>query len=225
VLENFQTTMKQVISEQAAFTMARMMQGPVDFGTAKGLRGRLGALEMGGKTGTTNDRADAWFLGYTPQLLAGAWIGCDARFIHLESGLGDGGRAAAPIWEAFFQKVYADKTLGIDKNARFVQPENMNNQQNMDYSPLTDLTLPPGAEGADQGNGGASGYEINFEKDTSHVPVESILTPEEKKILKDAANPNRKEEVKPTQKQATEPEKKRKNIFQRIFGGKEKRPN
>jgi penicillin-binding protein 1A len=58
VLESFQTSMKQVISESAAYTMCRMLQGPVDMGTAKGLRARLGALEMGGKTGTTNDNAD-----------------------------------------------------------------------------------------------------------------------------------------------------------------------
>ena len=186
VLESFQTNMKQVISEQAAYTMVRMMQGPVDFGTAAGLRGRLGASEMGGKTGTTNVRADAWFMGYTPQLLAGTWIGCDARFIHLESGLGDGGKAAAPIWEYFFQKVYADKTLGIEKTARFQQPENMNTQALQDYNDFQDKTLQPGAEGSDQGNGGANDY-INFEKDTAHVPVESTLTPEEKKVLNEAA--------------------------------------
>ena len=70
---------------------------------------------MGGKTGTTNDNADAWFMGYTPQLLAGVWIGCDDRFIRIESAGGYGGAAARPIWEAFFKKVYADKTLGIRK--------------------------------------------------------------------------------------------------------------
>ena len=113
LLENFSTKTNQVISEASAYTMCKMMQGPVDIGTAAGLRTRLGAAEMGGKTGTTNDNSDAWFLGYTPQLLAGAWIGCDNRFISLEGGLGYGGRAAMPIWEYFFQKVYADKTLGI----------------------------------------------------------------------------------------------------------------
>ena len=222
VLESFQTNMKQVISEQAAYTMVRMMQGPVDFGTAAGLRGRLGASEMGGKTGTTNDRADAWFMGYTPQLLAGTWIGCDARFIHLESGLGDGGKAAAPIWEYFFQKVYADKTLGIEKTARFQQPENMNTQALQDYNDFQDKTLQPGAEGSDQGNGGANDY-INFEKDTAHVPVESTLTPEEKKVLNEAAKPAKKEEERATDKQPMEPPKKKKNIFQRIFGSKDKK--
>ncbi len=226
VLESFQTNMKQVISEQAAYTMVKMMQGPVDFGTAAGLRGRLGAAEMGGKTGTTNDNSDAWFIGYSPQLLAGTWIGCDDRFIRLEGGLGYGGRAAMPIWEYFFQKVYADKTLGIEKDARFLQPENMDNRMLMDWDPFIEKNPPPGAEGSDQGNGGAGDY-INFDKDTSHVPIESTLNPEEKKILNEATKPTKKEEVKPEDKipAAAPPEKKKKGFFQKLFGGKDKKNN
>jgi penicillin-binding protein 1A len=151
VLESFQTSMKQVISESAAYTMCRMLQGPVDMGTAKGLRARLGALEMGGKTGTTNDNADAWFMGFTPQLLAGTWIGCDDRFIRLEGGLGYGGQASRPIWEYFFQKVYADKTLGIERDAKFAQPEQMRNEALFDYMNIIDQTPPPGAEGRKPG--------------------------------------------------------------------------
>ena len=109
---DYSVNRKEAVSEVTAYKMARMMQGPVDKGTAAGLRDRLGAAEMGGKTGTTNDNADAWFMGYTPQLLAGAWVGFDDRFIRNE---GDGSRMARPIWEAFFKKVYADKTLGIDQ--------------------------------------------------------------------------------------------------------------
>ena len=220
VLQNFQTNMKQVISEQAAYTMVRMMQGPVDYGTAAGLRARLGAAEMGGKTGTTNDNSDAWFMGYTPQLLAGTWIGCDDRFIHLGGTLGQGGAAARPIWEYFFQKVYEDKTLGIDRSARFLQPENMNNETLMDYSPLIDKNPPPGAEGTDQGNGGAGDY-INFDKDTTHVPVESQLSPEEKKILNEASKPAKKDELNPADKQPAQPEKKKKGFFRKLFGPKD----
>ncbi|MEY5034345.1 MAG: hypothetical protein RL447_723, partial [Bacteroidota bacterium] len=72
---------EEVVSEATAYTMARMMQGAVDQGTAAGMRARVGALEMGGKTGTTNDNADAWFIGFTPQRLVGAWVGFDDRFI------------------------------------------------------------------------------------------------------------------------------------------------
>ena len=219
VLESFQTSMKQVISEQAAYTMARMMQGPVDFGTAAGLRGRIGAAEMGGKTGTTNDNSDAWFLGYTPQLLAGTWIGCDDRFIRLEGGLGYGGKAAMPIWEYFFQKVYADKTLGIDREATFMQPENMKNETQMDYYQDIEKNTPPGAEGTDQGNGGAGDY-INFDKDTVRVPVESKLSADEQKILNEASKPVKKEEIKEEKK--PEEEKKKKGFFGRLFGKKDK---
>jgi penicillin-binding protein 1A len=211
--------MKQVISEQAAYTMVKMMQGPVDYGTAHGLRERLGAAEMGGKTGTTNNNTDAWFLGYTPQLLAGSWIGCDNNFIRLGGMLGQGGAAARPIWEYFFQKVYDDKTLGIDRGARFLQPENMNNQLTMDYSPLISKNPPPGAEGANQGNGGANDY-INFDKDSSHVPVESSLSPEEKKILNEANKPSKRDEERPGDKQPPEPEKK-KGFFRKLFGRKD----
>jgi penicillin-binding protein 1A len=219
VLQTFQTSMKQVISEQAAYTMARMMQGPVDYGTAGGLRARLGAAEMGGKTGTTNNNTDAWFLGYTPQLMAGTWIGCDNNFIRLGGLLGQGGKAARPLWEYFFQKVYDDKTLGIDRNARFIQPENMNNQSMMDFEPIG-KTPSPGAEGEDQGNGDASAYgNLDFKKDTAHVPVESSLSPEEKKILNEANKPAKKDEEKPADKQPPQPEKKR-GLFRRLFGGK-----
>ena len=167
-----------------AYTMARMLQGPVDFGTAAGLRSRLGVAEMGGKTGTTNDNSDAWFLGFTPQLAAGVWIGCDNRFIRLEGGLGMGGQAARPIWEYFFKKAFQDKTLGLDKQAKFVQPENMRNEMLYDYMHITEQA-PPGAEGSDEANGGADAYFDNPE-DNSDVPVESKLSMDEQNILKEA---------------------------------------
>jgi penicillin-binding protein 1A len=128
---------KEVISEASAFYMNQMLQGTVTEGTAKGLMERLGASEMGGKTGTTNDNADAWYMGYTPQLLAGTWIGCDDRFIRLESGLGMGSQAARPIWEAFFRKVYADRKLGIQRDAVFNKPEGLFN--NTDSTVIREL--------------------------------------------------------------------------------------
>ncbi|MDR3712127.1 MAG: transglycosylase domain-containing protein [Puia sp.] len=157
LLDHFDTERKEVISPATAYTMARMMQGPVDVGTARGLRARLGIAEMGGKTGTTNDNSDFWFIGYTPQLLAGVWVGCDDRFIHLESRLDDGGHVARPIWEAFFSKVLDDKSLGIDRKARFVQPENMGKNQ-LSYQNIIDTTAAPGAQGNDLGNGKSGDY-------------------------------------------------------------------
>src|SRR6201999_2042950 len=134
VLADFSPQHKEVISQSTAYTMTRMMQGPVDFGTAAGLRQRLGLTEMGGKTGTTNDNSDCWFMGYTPQLLAGAWVGCDERFIHLDGISADGGHIARPIWEYFFAKTLADKSLGFDKSARFVKPDSLNANLQYDYN-------------------------------------------------------------------------------------------
>ena len=221
VLDRFDTERKEVISQATAYTMTRMMQGPVDFGTAAGLRNRLNIAEMGGKTGTTNDNSDAWFMGYTPQLMAGAWIGCDARFIHLESGLGYGAQAARPIWEYFFSKVLADKTLGIDRQAKFIQPENMRNEKMYDYMNLIDKTAPPGAEGADQGNGKANQY---LDTSAPTVPIDSRLSPDEQKILKEASTQktDKQGSVKITVTDADQkaPPKKKGGFFKRLFGGK-----
>lgn len=214
VLARFDTERKEVISQSTAYTMSRMMQGAVDFGTAAGLRGRLGVSEMGGKTGTTNDNSDAWFFGFTPQMLAGVWIGCDDRFIRLESGLGYGGAAARPIWEYFFQKAFGDKTLGLDKTAKFVQPENMKTQY-YDYYNIIDHTPPPGAEGEDVGNGGADAYLSK--PDTQNIPTESKEAMEEQKVLKEARDG--KNQVSPKDSAIPE-EKKKKGFFRRLFGGK-----
>lgn len=171
VLDNFNSKSKEVISQNTAYTMTRMMQGPVDFGTAKGLRERLGLAEMGGKTGTTNDNADTWFMGYTPQLLAGTWVGCDDRFIQLEGRSSDGGHIARPIWENFFHLALADKSLGLDKNARFIKPDSLNASLQYDYNNQYEKAPPPGAEGADQGNGSAEQYGDTTKTKSQNQPA------------------------------------------------------
>jgi len=222
VLARFDAERKEVISEVTAYTMAKMMQGPVDVGTAAGLRSRLGVAEMGGKTGTTNDNADAWFFGFTPQLLAGVWVGCDDRFIRLESGLGYGGQAARPVWEYFFQKAFADKTLGLDKQAMFVQPESLKQNLNLDYGQYLDLTPPPpGAEGEDVGNGKAGDYLISNDTNAPRVPVDSKLSQEEKDVKKEATNPKNNKDNKSDSAEDDKKEKK-KGFFRRLFGKKDK---
>jgi penicillin-binding protein 1A len=218
---DMQPQRKEVISQSTAYTMARMMQGPVDFGTAAGLRNRLGVAEMGGKTGTTNDNSDAWFMGYTPQLMAGVWIGCDARFIHLESGLGYGAQAARPIWEYFFAKTLADKTLGIDRQAKFIQPENLRKEMIDGYENSIEKTPPPGAEGANQGNGKANQY---LDTSAPTVPVDSKLSSDEQKVLREATTnkSNSQGSVRITVTDASKkPEpKKKEGFFKRLFGPK-----
>ncbi len=224
VLDQFDTERKEVINQNTAYTMCRMMQGPVDIGTARGLRERLGISEMGGKTGTTNDNTDAWFIGYTPQLLAGVWIGCDDQFIHMENNyLGQGAEAARPVWEYFFAKSLADNTLGLSRKAKFVQPENMKSDMMYDYMNIIDKTPPPGAEGDNQGNGNANQY---IDTSSPKIPVDSKLSGDEEKVLKEATKPGDKQgvvDVKVTDadKKQTEP-KKKPGFFKRLFGGKDK---
>ncbi len=215
---DYSVNRKEAVSEITAYNMTRMMQGTVDKGTAAGLRGRLGAAEMGGKTGTTNDNADGWFMGYTPQLLGGVWIGCDDRFIRIENNLGYGGRAAMPIWENFFKKVYADKTLGIDKDARFVEPQNLENGIGSSEEMPYEIDPDPGAEGEDQGVGTANDYTFT---DTIGAESEKVPLEENGKPVKEAPKTPEKKpsDNKPIGSPADEPKKK--GFLKRIFGKKE----
>lgn len=177
---DYSVNRREAISEATSYKMVRMMQGSVDRGTAAGLRNRLGAAEMGGKTGTTNENSDAWYMGYTPQLMAGVWVGCDDRFIRLNKNdaRGYGGYAAMPIWERFYRKVYADKKLGIEKDARFSKPADVDLEiKSDDLLDLIDAMPPPGAEGVDQGVGKESDFEI--------IRSNEYIGPESKPVVDD----------------------------------------
>ncbi len=138
LVKGFVSEQKEIISAGTAFKMVRMMQGVVDYGTAKRLRYRYNLSgEMAGKTGTTNKQADAWYIGYTPQLLAGAWVGCDDRFLRFRSeALGQGAAAALPIWAYFMKKVYADKNLDLDADVQFQKPEGYDDCNVLDETSL-----------------------------------------------------------------------------------------
>jgi penicillin-binding protein 1A len=124
LLENFVPERKEVINEKTAYKMIRMMQGTVLFGTGKRLKPGWNIKgECAGKTGTTNSESDAWFIGYTPQLLAGAWVGCDDKFIGV--GLGEGAKAAMPIWGEFFKQVQASNKLKYATIEQFEKPLSM----------------------------------------------------------------------------------------------------
>ncbi len=125
VIKNFAPVQKEVINPNTAFKMVKMMRGVVNFGTGARMRYRYGLQnDIAGKTGTTNNQADAWFIGYTPQLLAGVWVGCDDREFRFRSeALGQGAAAALPIWAIFMRKVLADKNLNINSKAIFQVPE------------------------------------------------------------------------------------------------------
>ncbi|NBR37422.1 MAG: penicillin-binding protein [Chitinophagales bacterium] len=168
---DFSINRKEVISEATAYTMARMMQGAVDIGTAAGMRSRVGAAEMGGKTGTTNENADAWFIGFTPQMLVGSWV-----FIRNE---GEGSRMARPICEFFLGKVLSDAKTGIEKEARFVVPAEMGQYMNSADILLNAEENMPGAEGQDMGAGSEEDY--NYQPAEYIGPESTPVTEEDKK--------------------------------------------
>jgi penicillin-binding protein 1A len=127
LLQEFQPATKQVISEADAFTMVRLMQGVIQFGTAKNLNAYNIPVQKAGKTGTTTGNTDGWFIGYTPELVAGTWVGCEDPFITIYSTSG-GNEMAAPKWGIFMNKVYADKKLGYGKIKEFEKPTNLSNE-------------------------------------------------------------------------------------------------
>ena len=128
VVARFQPRMNEVISEESANKMIYMLKGVVDGGTGSRLRFRYNLKgELGGKTGTTNNNSDAWFMGITPQLVGGCWVGGDDRDIHFDSmSMGQGATMALPIFAYFMQKVYADKTLDYSEDAVFDLPSGYN---------------------------------------------------------------------------------------------------
>ena len=128
VIAQFQPRMNEVISEESANKMLVLLKAVVDGGTAGRLRYKYHLTgEIGGKTGTTNRNADAWFMGFTPELVSGCWVGGEDRDIHFDSmRMGQGATMALPIWAYYMQKVYADRTLGYDPKAKFKLPASFN---------------------------------------------------------------------------------------------------
>ena len=127
-IATFQPRMNEVIGAANAMKMLTMLMGVVDNGTAGRLRYRYNFQgQIGAKTGTTNNNSDGWFIGFTPQLVSGCWVGGEDRDIHFDRGqMGQGATMALPIWAIFMKKVYADWSLGIDPMAKFDLPEDYN---------------------------------------------------------------------------------------------------
>jgi penicillin-binding protein 1A len=177
ILENFFPNQKIVMSESGAYTMCAMMKGVVRFGTGKRLNGMNIPCEKAGKTGTTNDNTDTWYIGYTPQLLAGCWVGCDDPFLKMP---GQGNSMALPIWGYFFQRAMNDPSLGLTKNATFVQPESMMTESFMDYENFAmRYQNEPDAENVEVENGNNSQdyeeYNQNENESLDDSPEEIYL--------------------------------------------------
>jgi penicillin-binding protein 1A len=127
VLESFSPQRRKVINEVTAYSVVNMMQGVISKGTGRSMYSfGINAQSIAGKTGTTNDNSDLWFMGYTPQLLAGAWVGADDRYIRFtDNYFGQGAHGALPIWAYFMAKVANDPACNLDPNASFDKPSGM----------------------------------------------------------------------------------------------------
>lgn len=159
LLEEFITEKKQVINEQDAYTMVKLMQGVVAIGTGRSLNNYDIPAEKAGKTGTTNDNTDGWFIGYTPELLAGTWVGCDDPFIRIYEGTSGGNEMALPKWGYFMNKVYADKTLPYGTILKFEEPATLaNNPIYADEAFANIASNGDSTQIEDQGNGDAGDF-------------------------------------------------------------------
>lgn len=120
-----QATEKQIISPKTSLVVSHMLKDVVNRGTARSLRTRYKIKhELAGKTGTTQQQSDGWFIGASPGLLAGAWVGADDPRIHFRSlASGQGAATALPIWASFMKQAYADEDYGYLKNEKFPVPD------------------------------------------------------------------------------------------------------
>lgn len=124
IISDFVPRRTEVISENAYYKMIYMLQSVINNGTGASLRSRYGiSAEMGGKTGTTNSNADSWFMGFTPELVTGVWVGGEERHIQFNSmAYGQGARAALPIYGLYMKKVYDDRSLPYSQSTKFEFP-------------------------------------------------------------------------------------------------------
>ena len=129
VLSRFTPKIEEVLSEETAFLMINLLQGVVLTGSGNRMRREPYMLmnQIGGKTGTTQEQSDGWFIGVTPNLVGGVWSGWEDRAIHFETlGEGQGANMALPIFAIFLKKVYSDPELGIMEADEFERPSGFN---------------------------------------------------------------------------------------------------
>jgi penicillin-binding protein 1A len=143
----FNSQMHEVLPEDATYKMLHMLRSVMDGGTGSRVRYRYNLrAPMGGKTGTTQNNSDGWFMAFTPSLVSGCWVGGEDRSIHFDRMTeGQGASMALPIYSLFMQKVYADPTLGYSETEPFdVPPHYANPCAGADFS------FPSGGGGIDK---------------------------------------------------------------------------
>lgn len=157
LVATFVPQMKEIFSESTSFKMLDMLRAVIDGGTGGRLRFRYNLKgQMGGKTGTTQNNSDGWFMSFTPEIVAGAWVGGEERSIHFDTmAMGQGASMALPIHGLFYQKIYADKELKMSDNGVFNIPEEFSD-------PCSDTDRP------------SSSYEY-YEKQKPQVGIDDMF--------------------------------------------------
>ena len=123
VLAEFTPRQKEVINEDSYLRMLTMLESVINNGTGRRVRSYVGNIEMGGKTGTSNNNSDGWFMAFTPQLVTGVWVGGEERYIRFyNGGIGQGAGQALPIWGLYMKKVLADSSNPYSNDASFNVP-------------------------------------------------------------------------------------------------------
>jgi penicillin-binding protein 1A len=122
-IATFTSESNDALDERTAYLMLGLMKGVVDLGTGRRLRFRYKLNNpIAGKTGTTDNNSDGWFMGLTPDLVSGVWVGAEDRSVHFRStSLGQGANMALPIWALYMQRVYADDSLNVSQGD-FIRP-------------------------------------------------------------------------------------------------------
>ncbi|MEJ7611070.1 MAG: transglycosylase domain-containing protein [Ferruginibacter sp.] len=169
---------KQVIGEADAYTMVKMMEGVIKSGTARRLNSYAIPAQKAGKTGTTDNYTDGWFIGYTPTLLAGTWVGCEDPFIPIYTS-GGGAEVAAPAWGNFMTKVYADKKFeNYTSQKEFTAPAELKNAPIFADANFENILNNGDSLTEDNGNGEAGDF---FGEDTQEIRLPDTNKKEPKK--------------------------------------------
>ena len=175
---------KQVIGEADAYTMVKIMEGVVKIGTARRINSYNIPVQKAGKTGTTDANTDGWFIGYTPELLAGSWVGCGDPFIPIYTSNAGGSEMAAPNWGLFMSKVYADNKIPLARQKEFDEPAELKNDPIYADINFAELMNKGDSFVEDNGNGNADDFmdeQIPIEKPVPDTPPATRKKPDEKK--------------------------------------------
>lgn len=202
---------KQVIGEVDAYTMVKLMEGVIKSGTAKSLNSYNIPVAKAGKTGTTNDNTDGWFIGYTPDLLAGSWVGCSDPFIPIYQNNIGGAEMSAPRWGIFMAKVAADKKLQYNKKKDFDEPAELKMDPiYADNSRFAELLSRGDSLTVESGNG--DGGDFFSEEPAAEDNGGGDLAPpvEPDTLKKPATKPDeKKDDKKPADQPAAKPDEKK----------------